>query len=102
MSYSAFIFLILSGTASLLIAVFVTPWITRGRHVLMALVAGALCLVPSYMFGIHEFCLVVPSGELCGLAALLGTAPLGFAIGTLMCAVLIRLLDRDRRGSEPH
>ncbi|HVT33909.1 MAG TPA: hypothetical protein VHE32_14775 [Rhodanobacteraceae bacterium] len=73
--------------------------LVKGRHVAIAFVVGFFCLVPGYMVGADCFCSSEGAGNLCGLGAVFGTAPLGFAIGASGYAMLRRFLSRGTKGT---
>jgi hypothetical protein len=98
MANDLFRLVILLGLALVPVAVVSVAVLARGRWsaIGMALVFGTVCAVPGYMIGVSYFCLTEHGGNLCGLAAVFGTAPLGFSVGALGYAALSRAFSRDR------
>ena len=90
---------ILLGLASVPIAAVSVALLARGSGSLigMAFVLGILCAIPGYLVGVSYFCLAERTGNLCGLGAVFGTAPLGFSVGALGCALLSRALSRNQK-----
>ncbi len=57
---------------------------------------GLVFLVAGYALGVDRFC-KPNAGNLCGLAGVFGTGPLGFAAGSLGYALLFRWLRRTQK-----
>lgn len=93
---------ILLGLASVPITIVSLALLSRGLGSSVAAFAvGLVFVVPGYMMGVSYFCLSEHAGNLCGLAAAFGTAPLGFSIGALGGAAVIRVLARRTQGTTP-
>jgi hypothetical protein len=94
-----FRFVILLGLASVPVAAVSVALLARGRWspIAMAFALGAVCAIPGYMIGVKYFCLAEHAGNLCGLAAVFGTGPLGFSLAALGYAVLTRAFSRNRK-----
>jgi hypothetical protein len=95
-------FAIALGLVSVPLAAVSVALFARGRlrRVGAAFVVGLLCAVPAYMIGVSYFCLSEHVGNLRGLGAIFGTAPLGFSLGALSCALLSRaILAKPKQGA---
>jgi hypothetical protein len=99
MTNDVFRLAILLGLASVPIATLSVAVLARGRWsaIGMALALGIVCTVPGYMIGVSYFCLAEHAGNLCGLGAVFGTAPMGFSVGALGCVGLIRAFSRSQK-----
>jgi hypothetical protein len=86
-----------TGLLSLPIAAVAVFLLARGRHIAIAFIIGLLGFVPGYMIGVDHFCASDSAGNLCGLGAAFGTAPLGFAIGSIGYAALSRFFAKDTK-----
>lgn len=103
MTNDLFWLVILLGLASIPVAIAVVVVLARADfpRIGLALVVGLLSVVPGYGMGVDYFCLAEHAGNLCGLAAVFGTAPLGFGIGSVIAAALGRVWLRHRKQDAP-
>jgi hypothetical protein len=99
MTSDLFWLVVVIGLASVPVAALSVALMARGHaaRIGIAFGIGLICAVPAYMIGVSYFCFAEHAGNLCGLAAVFGTAPLGFSIGALGCAVLSRALPRQQK-----
>lgn len=67
--------------------------LSRGRFLLIALAiaVGLACAIPGFWPGVNYFCMAADAGNLCGFAAVFGTAPSGFCMGAIGSLLLGRL-----------
>jgi hypothetical protein len=91
---------IVAGLLSFPAALVAVVLLVRGWHIVIAFGVGLCCLVPGYMIGVDRFCSLEGAGNLCGLGAVFGTAPLGFAFGAAGYAALRRFCSRGAKKAE--
>jgi hypothetical protein len=103
MSDYLFRLILIAGLASIPVAVAGVALLSRGRFLLVALAitVGLACAIPGYTLGVNYFCIANDAGNLCGFAAVGGTAPLCFCIGAIGAVLVGRCWLLSARSRTP-